>query len=228
MCPREQHVFPKRYHLVMTGFPLEPFWDNEEVRNTDWEKGESSLVTAYQCGDFDPTLNGFTVSKASHFDRSTTVQYIMVPRLYKNGLRLLNAKLQYLQQCAKHLSLEIMKNEGPSEGLENLQSAKDCILKLIRFNARVRESIFEDIKATFYNRVSPNSRNQKPSKPFQDSYRCHLLDVWMYCEFSYGYQEPPTINNLLLGFKWEEGVRDVRDSGESLNVSSISSAQYYV
>src|SRR5262245_33406804 len=107
-------------------YPLENLWPYSMSTEGDWEE-DANLTACFQVGDFEPKLNSFVVMRLPKLSSSSVAKrYINIPRKYKNSLRLLNAKISYLQQCARLLSVSPLKSTS-KEGRKNLRLARDSV-----------------------------------------------------------------------------------------------------
>jgi hypothetical protein len=196
---------------MATGYPLERYWPSEIGNRESWEEVDT-FVASYRTGSFVSAFNAFIIDRSSHFDRINPYKpYIMIPLHYKNSTRLINAKISYLQQCAKTLSSASSK--GSEEGKKNVLLARESILKLLSLTTSVREEFFGDIREKFYRGSAVSGRRQKPDQPFPGTYRCRAVDIWVYCELKVGYHDPVHVNGALPGFDWHAGP-SLQDSGE--------------
>jgi hypothetical protein len=193
-------------------YPLERLWTNR-IRINQWED-EASLVAHCSLGSFDRGFNGFLVMRYPHFNKSSAARnYIMIPRCYKNGVRLLNAKISCIQQSMKLLHSP-ESNTVTEKAVGNAALAQDVLLHLLSLSVSVREEFFSGVNKQFYAGEAFIGRRQKPKMAFTDDYRCPVMDVWLFTEFYCGYQDPYKVNEKFPGFDWEKGVEDVRNKGK--------------
>jgi hypothetical protein len=184
-------------------YPLEQFWRNAAY-DENWET-ERSLVAAFRIRDFQREFNGFIVSKSDNFaDPAAGKSFILIPRLYRNSLRVLNSKISYLQHYCKVASRLVSRDPSP-----NARESANFLLKTLVLNTSVRDAFFEDINRVFYGGVAFQSRRPKPNKPFPDDYKFHILDAWTFCEYHCGYHDPPYVHETLPEVDWEN-IPDVR------------------
>jgi hypothetical protein len=182
--------------------PLEYIWPYELDTGVDW-KSIGFLTSSFQIGPFDPDFNGFVISCLPDFDDLGALEPCsLIPRQYKNGLRLLNSKASYLQQCAQLLSAPAPKETSP-EGLQNIHLARDSVLRFLFFTATVREELLEDLNLSFNTSNAFKKKRKKPVKRLDDSYRFVPMDFWLYCEFRWGRHDPIYVNERLKA-GWEK------------------------
>src|SRR3954454_12929464 len=174
--------------LEMSRYKLKQLWPFN-VQTENWER-DGTLTESFTIGEFDQTVQAFQVLRRPHFgDSSPATPYILIPRRYKNGVRLINAKISYIQQCARLLSAPAPKRTS-KRGKENLQLALDSAVKILTINCLVRKIFFEDVNKTLYVGNALNDKGEQSVVSFPDDYSCPVMNDWLYYEFHCGHHDP--------------------------------------
>jgi hypothetical protein len=150
--------------------PLEHYWPYEMNTNLEWCTCDN-LHKSSQIGLYDSTRNGFTILTNGDQDPN-----LLLPIGYKNGFRLMNAKISFLQQCVAVFS-EPPPKSADSSGLTALRLARDSALRNLQFSITVREQFLSEL-----------SRRQRAA--FRKNFRSRIMDAWLYCEFRWGRHDP--------------------------------------
>jgi hypothetical protein len=180
---------------------LEQLWPYSISTRRDWEK-DITLVARLRIGDFNAAEKTFMVMRSSHFDDSSSeAPLILIPRRYKNGLRLVNAKVSYLQQCARLLS-RVDLNGISEAGIENVRLARDSVLRILVFSVAVRGLFFAGIDQTFYNGFAFKHPGGKPTSQMDDNYSCAVMKAWLCCEYHCGRHDPEYVKSNLTHVDW--------------------------
>jgi hypothetical protein len=175
----------------MSGYPLDEFWPRTTVPVEQW-RWDKELTSSIRIGSFNEELNGFTVLCAPHFDLDIPpLEMLTIPRQYKNGLRLLNSKISYLQECMMLLS-DTNRNT-PKGGQENLDLAKDSVMRNLLFNTRIRKEFLNDVTASF----------GKSMERLPDNYESLTMNAWLNCEFRCGRHDPLHIRQAGSDIDWK-------------------------
>lgn len=152
-------------------YPLAAFWPYEITTTavTDFVKDPvlpktyKTLCTAEGC---------FLLS-------DDNVERIPIPKVYKNGLRLLNAKVSFLHNCISVLSDPTNVTDGAEQ---NLRLALVQVVKHLTFHINVRDAFIAQLPKV------PNSGNEL------ENFQSDLLEAWLFCEFQYGVHDPAQVN----------------------------------
>lgn len=178
--------------MPQAAYPLEPFWPHR-ITEGDWEKN-TDLVTSFQIGSYDPDQKAFAVLYSAHFDRIDNPEhYIFIPRKYKNGLRLLNAKISYLQQCARLLLAPVPRNT-PSAGRQNVRAARDLAISNLIFSVAVRSAFLGEVNLALYHGTAFKRRKKFIANI---DFNSPIMDNWLCCEFHHGRHDPRSLTEEL-------------------------------
>jgi hypothetical protein len=173
-----------------TKYPLEDLWPFHIDTKAEWDDG-SIMSKSYHFGTYDHTNDCFHLicsdAKSSTF---------LIPKYYKNGLRLMNAKVSFLQQCIICFSEPSPQHMAP-DAKEQLSIALDSLIRNIHFTTTVRDKFLHGISRA----MDRSDCNE------WDQYRCPLLDAWLFCEYHWGRHNPLDIADRADGSVWklEEG-----------------------
>ena len=185
----------------MPSYPLERFWPCSTVPGLQWEK-KQDLTASIHIGDFRPSLNGFPVLHRPHFESDAApCELLVIPCRYRNGLRLLNAKISFLQQCVRLLS--DTKRKTSKDQLENMRLARDSAMRNLVFSTKVRKTFLDDIL---------EASGQKgwgqgmPAEQLQDDYECLTMNTWLRCEFRCGRHDPHFVKQTISDADWESNI----------------------
>jgi hypothetical protein len=182
----------------MSSYPLETFWPLGTVPDLGWEK-EKDLTLSVQIGTFNRHLNGFSVLHRPHFESDSALsELLLIPRRYKNGLRLLNAKISYLQQCLRLLSAP--ERQTSQDGLENMRLARDSVMRNLVFNCKTRLTFFDNINEVF---GTKHGREGMPVKQLRDDFKSLTMIAWLHCEIRLGRHDPHYVKEMLIDVDWE-------------------------
>jgi hypothetical protein len=196
---------------MTSDYNLEHFWPYHINTDGDWET-DSTLVMSLQISKFDPESQGFLVTSRPHFDISdAAVPHILIPPRYKNGFRLINAKISFLQQCARLLSAPV-PDETPGDGKENVRLALDSVIRNLVFNVAVRTKFLGGVSDHFYKGSAFRRTRKKLVASLNSNYTCLIMNSWLYCEFRCGHHEPRYVKENLGMVDWNKV--DVLDDGE--------------
>ena len=172
----------------MHPYPLASLWpDNVDLE--DWEDN-STLVEAFTTGPFNSCSRGFEIFYRPHFDEFAGTFRGYIPVRYKNGFRLMNAKVSYLQQCARLFSEPAPTGESTSV-LKALKSAKVLVLQYLTFTCQIRRSFVESIGLGLPEEIT---------RDYQAG--AIQFNQWLYFEFQYGRHNPGYVGSHLGVVDW--------------------------
>jgi|ERR1700721_413393 len=173
----------------MPSYPLEKFWPRDLLAD-DLANWKTDPKFSRGCRIVHEPPDGFVlVSDEEPAER------IKIPSRYKNGVRLLNAKISCFQGFATVMS-EPAPPETTKRALRNLKIALTCGLQILAFNQTVRESFLSGVRRV-------RGRNA-------EKFRCPHMDAWMFCEFHYGTHDPALVQERIIGeCQWK-----LADNGE--------------
>ena len=164
--------------LPMTPYPLESYWPFHEDPITE----ALQYKKTYQTGSIHDSNLCFPLTPSDDHE-----DVIYIPSQYKNGIRLLNAKISLMQQGARILAEPV----PPMVLLSSFQSlgiALDSISRNIIFCIRIRDMFISRL-----NQAYGNAQRKEISK----RYRCPIMDAWLYCEYYCGRHDPAGVKAAL-------------------------------
>jgi hypothetical protein len=169
-------------------YPLESFWPYSMNTDQGW-KPESVC----QIGPFDPQRGGFTLQ--------TDSDTLLLPTGYKNGLRLMNAKISFLKCCATIFSEpHTLNSPQSSRSAQMLRFAQDSVMRNLQFTITVRDVFISEIK------------ERSRATTISNRFRSRSMDAWLYCEFHCGRHDPTYVKEDIGECSWRLG-----DNGKLLS-----------
>jgi hypothetical protein len=161
-------------------YPLAPYWPYSINTADDWRR-DTSLCKVYKIGPFDSTSQMFTVDSDGEWNSP-----LLLPKNYKNGLRLMNAKISFLQRCAEIFSIPPPSHiSSRRHGM--LRLARDSVIRNLHFHTTIRRIFCSQLGA-----VVP-----------QQAHCSKEMDAWLYCEFLCGRHEPSYVEEHIGGSHWK-------------------------
>jgi hypothetical protein len=184
------------------------FWPTE--LNT--ERFEISSLKEYRLGPFDDKNNGFPLQALGDS------QVTLIPKRYKNGIRLLNSKISYIRTAVGVFSQR--SPPGASQELkESISNARDSIIRNLLFNVNVRDQFLRGVEDSFYgphcfNPIEGIGLGRRLKVKISDDYTCEYMETWLFCENRIQTHCPAKIEeNLSMEKVWrlqDKGAKEYR------------------
>jgi hypothetical protein len=176
----------------MHSYPLKCLWPYGIDTKAYWE----APLKTFRIGPFDKSKDGFPLICSDN----SQVQ-ALVPRQYKNGIRLLNSKISLLQQAAVIFS-DPIPSEIHSSSMKSLALGLDSIVRNLAFNVTIRDQFLQGIGGAFYRSkflepVEKTGHDQHLENKTSESARCPWMDTWLFCEHRLGAHSPEIVRKAL-------------------------------
>jgi hypothetical protein len=157
-------------------YPLRKYWPKE----VDTTQASSTWHNDTRC-------HIGALGKDNEFQLEVGGETLWLPAAYKNGLRLMNAKISFLRSLLMVLSEPIPPNVSV-QGKEQARIAQDSVIRNLIFSTKVRTEFLSKL------------RYQRRTRA---AFRCIVMDTWLFCERHWGIHDPWNVKTFLHKSTWK-------------------------